>query len=391
MKRQNLLRGMIGLTVILVSGLFFSLTIFFYYEQLNQLERIAGAFPGEEQRIVDALISENEETGALVLGQYGISDNLPFWLNSFMDDVVWQMIGLIVVCAVILLIMWILYYRYDNKQMKLQRQHLLDAFDKTLNDQVLDMNPKDTPELLKLHQLAGKLNRNAGQLTDEKKRVQSLVTDISHQIKTPIASIRMFNDLLLEGGQSEEEVNEFLQHEHHAIKKLEWLSQSLLLISRLESGLITINKKSADLFQTVLNAVNAAMPAAEQKGIQITLEGSSQIVSHDRKWTGEAVYNLLDNALKYGNPAGEIHISVIGMETTARIDVEDDGGRLLADEIPAIFQRFYRGNAAEQTGADGAGVGLYLTHSIIEAQQGSLTAEITTEGKTLFRMYLTKL
>ena len=391
MKRQNLLKGMIGLTVFMVSALFFLLSSLFYRSQMNQLARIAGIFPGEEQRIVDALISGNEKTGTQLLAQYGISDSLPFWWNSFLKDGQWQMIGFIITGTVILLLLWIVYYQYEQKQIKKQRQRLLDTFDKILNGQIPDLNPKDAPEFLKLHQLAGKLDRNAEQLKNEKKRLQSIVTDISHQIKTPVASIRMFNDFLIEGGQNQEEIAEFLQHEHNAIQKLEWLSQSLLLISRLESGLISIEKSHADLFQTVSVAVSSAKKSAEQKGIQITLEGCTQMVPHDRKWTGEAVFNLLDNAVKYGKPGGKINITVIGMDTTARVDVEDDGGKLLADEIPGIFQRFYRGNAAKQTGADGAGIGLYLTRSIIEAQHGSLTAEITTDGKSLFRIYLTKL
>ena len=222
-------------------------------------------------------------------------------------------------------------------------------------------------------QMSRRLQLNINDINAEKENVKSLVTDVSHQIRTPLASIKMFNSLLIEGGISKSEEEEFLRRIEDEVDKLEWLANSLAKISTMESGMIQLKKETRDIKTTILEAVNGIYLDALEKNIDINIKILDSVyIYQDFKWTKEAIFNILENSIKYTEENGQINISMEKLETYIKIDIEDNGIGIPPAEIGKIFNRFYRGDSETVKKAEGSGVGLYLTRKILEEQGGGV-------------------
>lgn len=202
----------------------------------------------------------------------------------------------------------------------------------------------------------------------EKEKMKELIADISHQTKTPIANQKIYLEIL-RGEELPERVVEFLAKLEHQTDKLEFLFQSMVKMSRIETGIIQIKKKDQDIAKTVQSAAAAVSCRAAEKRIRIYQKGILEIqVPHDRKWTEEAVGNLLDNAVKYTDAGGTIHVFTVRGEIYTEIHVKDSGKGIAKERQAQIFTRFYR--EPEVHDQDGVGIGLYLTRTIAELQDG---------------------
>jgi signal transduction histidine kinase len=239
-------------------------------------------------------------------------------------------------------------------------------------------------------QMSSRLQLDLEQINSEKENVKALVTDITHQIKTPLASIKIFNSLLLDGGLTMQETNEFLIRTKEAINKLEWLSDSLIKISRMEAGMIRLKQEKADIRSTVLDAVNGVYLKALQKNIEVRINDLESIyLPHDVRWTKEALFNVLDNAVKYTPDQGRIQVAIGKLESYIEIDIEDNGVGIPPAEIGHIFDRFYRGRSAIVQQTAGTGVGLYLARKILEAQNGGIIVSSEAGKGSKFTVLLT--
>lgn len=238
-----------------------------------------------------------------------------------------------------------------------------------------------------LLQLSGLLTAQKQRYREESREVKSLISDISHQLKTPLANLAIYSGLLQDDGLPDDKRREFTRHMEGQIEKLSWLMESLIKLSRLESGIIELRPEMCKLEDAVLAAVKQAFPAAQSQGIEIVLEGSGgTLLRHDHKWTAEAIYNVIDNAIKYTVGTGSITITMSRYDLFARIDVRDHGTGIPAEEINAVFQRFYRGRNAGDT--EGVGIGLYLAREIITQQGGYMKVRsVPGEGST-FSLFL---
>ena len=222
-------------------------------------------------------------------------------------------------------------------------------------------------------------------LAEEKQAIQSLVADISHQTKTPLANILLYIQLLEEQPLTEEGRGCTAELESQA-KKLQSLLDALVKTSRLEAGMLTLHPERRPLRPMLEEAVHQLAPRAAEKALTLTLAPTEAPAVFDPKWTAEAVCNLLDNAVKYTPAGGEIAVSVAVYELFCRVDVADTGPGVPEEEQPKIFQRFYRGRAARET--EGVGVGLYLARQIAEGQGGYLKAVSRPGGGMIFSLCL---
>jgi signal transduction histidine kinase len=221
----------------------------------------------------------------------------------------------------------------------------------------------------------------------EKEIIQSFISDMSHQMKTPLSGICMYTDLLLEGNVSPGERQEFLSRIKAGTEKLQWLMDSLVKMSRLEVGAIELSPVPASIKQTISDSISNVYAAASQKGISVhTADFKDVLLLHDRKWTCEAVVNVLENAVKYSETNGKIDIALESLPLYARISITDYGIGIYPDEWNAIFKRFYRGKNAKAT--DGAGLGLYLASLIFEKQGGYILVDSKPGQYTTFSMFL---
>ena len=221
----------------------------------------------------------------------------------------------------------------------------------------------------RLTRLYGIMQENRRKVDAERQELQRLVSDVSHQVKTPVSNLKMVTDTLLSKSVTEEEQREFLQGIRNQTDKLEFLFQALVKTFRLETGAIRLEKKVAPLIDTLAIACSGIVYAAEKKNISVTVDCPEDLLlSHDSKWTAEAVFNLLDNAVKYTPAGGAVRVSVEQWEMYVKLNVSDTGKGIPESNQAAIFRRFYR--EEEVHGEQGVGIGLYLTREIVTRQGG---------------------
>ena len=212
----------------------------------------------------------------------------------------------------------------------------------------------------------------------EKESTKSLVTDLSHQLKTPVAAMGTSLEVLRQEDLTEEERREFTERCLKQEERLKDLLGALINISRLESGMIELKFTEARLMDTVAAAVSRIYPVALAKNISVSVDAAEElsgvVIRQDPKWLSEALLNVLENSVKYSPENTEIQIRISELVTFLRVEIEDEGIGIPKNERHRIFQRFYRGGEASVQEQPGSGVGLYLTRRIVEAHGGMIRA-----------------
>lgn len=250
-----------------------------------------------------------------------------------------------------------------------------------------DEETLDSKIQMKLIRLEAVTSAVAEQNIQQKKDIQKMVSDISHQLKTPIANITMYNDTMLNNDLPKEKEQEFLQVMQGQVEKLDFLVKSLVKMSRLENSLISITKERGSLVECVEDAVHDILPIAQMKNLQVEMSCDEKVyVFFDRKWTMEAVLNVLDNAVKYTPEGGCITISVSSFEMFAKITVSDTGIGIENEHINDVFKRFYRERKVHNQ--PGIGIGLYLARQIISSQGGYMKVMSESGKGSCFSIYL---
>lgn len=226
---------------------------------------------------------------------------------------------------------------------------------------------------------------SARSVAEEKDKIKALIADISHQTKTPIANILLYAQLLKEQELPPEGSRCAAALEEQA-KKLRSLIEALVKTSRLETGVLVLHPAAGPLRPMLEGAVAQFAPKAGEKGVSLILRPTNAAAVFDAKWTGEAVCNLLDNAVKYTPAGGSVTVDVAAYKMFCRINVTDTGPGIPEEEQPKVFQRFYRSAAVSQ--AEGVGIGLYLVRQIAEGQDGYIKVFSKPGKGAKFSLYL---
>ena len=222
----------------------------------------------------------------------------------------------------------------------------------------------------------------------ERDAVKSLVSDISHQTKTPVANILLYSQLLQENESLDERARQIAGQIEMQTEKLNFLIQSLIRTSRLENGIVAVVPKEDRILELIHDLPHPA--SAQAKGVEyhIVEEMPDICACFDRKWTVEALSNLVDNAVKYTPLGGKVTVSVQEYEMFVRIDVADTGIGISEEETAKIFARFYRSPHVQEE--RGVGLGLYLAREILHREGGYIkVASVPGEG-SVFSVFLSK-
>lgn len=223
----------------------------------------------------------------------------------------------------------------------------------------------------------------------EKDKIKSLIADISHQTKTPIANLLLYSELLLEDdtGSLSPQMQENLMQLHAQSEKLQFLIDSLVKLSRLENGILQLSPQEEALKPMLTLAVKETESKAKAKGLKLILCDTDEKAYFDSKWTLEAICNILDNAVKYTNE-GSISLSVTAYEMFIRIDIKDSGIGIKEEELPKIFSRFYR--SEDTKNMEGVGIGLYLSRQILSEEGGYIKVSSVYGQGSRFSVFLPK-
>lgn len=303
-----------------------------------------------------------------------------------------------------------------------RRRRMYREIDRLL-DCVLNREELCRSELLEgeFSALVGKLGRirrmteqQVERAGEEKEQVKSLVSDMSHQLKTPLANLSVYADILEGQELDEEKRREITGRMKRQVEKLDWIIGSLGKMVRLEQDVIAFDAEELPIRQTILDAIDAVYEKAEKRNIDIVSEPYEDVrLFHNRKWTAEVFANILENAVKYcevgrraissgecrgGKDAecmpgcgkekngGTVRIAVHSFELYTEIQFADDGCGIRQEEIPRIFGRFYRGKDA--AGVEGSGIGLYLSNLILEKEKGYMTVQSVYGEGSCFSVFL---
>lgn len=217
---------------------------------------------------------------------------------------------------------------------------------------------------------------------EQKEVIQKLISDIAHQTLTPISNLKIYGEILSETNhENQEEIATILEQ----TEKLDFLIQSLVKLSRMESGIIAVHSEDTTITQ-MLESIQQFNVKVREKNITLSLCDTDLHVLCDPKWTVEALGNIVDNAIKYTACGGNVQVKAEQYSFFVKIDIIDDGIGIEKEEIPKIFGRFYRSlSVADQPGV---GIGLFLTREIIQAQKGYIKVTSEREKGSTFSVFL---
>lgn len=282
------------------------------------------------------------------------------------------------------------------RKIKRQVNHTMELVDDTIDEMILhhecrhfdeytdSLLGKFQSQILRLHQILISYEEREKR---QKEQMERSISDLVHQINTPIANLQLYAQLLQQEELSQEEQTVFAKSVQSQAQKLEWLGEGFSKISRLEQEIIQLHPRREPLLPTVLSAIDEVTPRAVQRGNEIRLTGNQHLQAwFDPRWTEEVIFNLLDNGVKYSDPGSTILVSLEEYEIHGKISVTTRGQLPDSEEFPRLFQRFYRSQKTEQ--AEGVGLGLYLAREVVRSQNGYVKVSSHRDGEITFSVFL---
>lgn len=341
----------------------------------------------EESAAKDA---EAAAAGRQLAQQYGLSedtDNSLLPVISSLRSHAWTLSA----CSVTLLFLLLFAYliREYNKPYRAIRQLAASLENAVKRNEPMDYRIYSEGDLgLLAHavqELALRLQETIAQLHRDKAFLKDTIADISHQLKTPLASLTIYIELLQDPRTKPEDAQEFLETCRRELDRMEWLTLTLLKIARLEAEALELKSGLLPLADTIGQAVTPVRLLAEQKGVQLRTEARADLLCcHDPHWLAEAIGNLVKNAVEHSPPGGTVLIEAEETPVFVRLSVSDQGPGIEDRHLPHIFKKFY----SASRGGSGVGLGLPLAKSIVERHEGVLSAIKNDSGGTTFRVTL---
>lgn len=280
----------------------------------------------------------------------------------------------------------------NNVYQKRRTYRMIDRLlDNVLNQETIEDSDVKEGEysalVSKIKQIQEVLGSHIQNAEKEKEQVKSLVSNMSHQLKTPLANLSLYGEILGRNEVTPKQKEEFSGKMQRQIEKLSWIVESLSKMVKLEQNIDGFEVQNIGIKQTLLEAVDTVYDKLEKKEMDLVMEPfEDRLLYHNRKWTVEVFVNLLENALKYTKKGGRILISVKSYELYTEISFSDTGQGIRQEEMTDIFKRFYRSSEVENM--EGSGIGLYLSKLILEKEKGYITAASQYGKGSRFSVFL---
>lgn len=269
-------------------------------------------------------------------------------------------------------------YRYFSAQDRLIENAERQITDYISGNQDARIECNDEGELNKLfhkvNSLAAVLNAHAENEAKSKEFLKNTISDISHQLKTPLAALNIYNGIIGSEAENLPEILKFASLTEQELDRMETLVQSLLKITKLDAGTIRLERRTENIFEMMSDIKNHFLFRAQREEKRITLIGDDKItISCDRDWLIQAIENIVKNALDHTDAGGQIQIIWKRLPSVVQIIIKDDGSGIHPEDIHHIFKRFYRSRFSKDI--QGVGLGLPLSKTIIEAHGGSIEVD----------------
>ena len=402
-RQIKIFSSFIALYIILIFGM----GIWFYQDQivvsqsmyLEHNRAIVSSLLNQgvsKEVIANAVFAKEVSSAGIELSQnLGITRNTPGsllpYFSQFQYDFLLTILGGCI-CLTIILCAGIIFFLNVRNKLYQQAEMIIDNY--INNDYSCHLPQNSEGEIFRLfasiEQLATMLQSQNETEHKTKEFLKTTISDISHQLKTPLAALMMYQEIIETETENTETVKEFSQKIGAPLIRMEQLILSMLKITRLDTGNILFVKQSCCIQELIENAINELTTRATHENKQIIMEGApEQTIICDMDWTSEAIGNLVKNALDHTEAGGVIHITWKNTSTMSRILVSDNGSGIAPEDMHHIFKRFYR--SKHSLNVSGIGLGLPLAKSIIEGQGGFISVQsVLHEGTTFSVSFLTK-
>lgn len=391
----------------------FALLFFLFGMGLNAVQdkTIHNSFLSHDNAVITSLLEQgvtkdviaqaitstaNSQEGTALLASIGVTEHTPIRFLPFIAE--FQQLSGYYMLAIGALLSLLLFggtfiFLWKREQLYLQAAKVITRF--TEGDFSCHLPQMSEGTIYRLFASVDQLARilqsknEAGQKTKE--FLKNTISDISHQLKTPLAALTMYHEIISDEPDNIETVTEYSEKTGLALKRMQQLIEAMLKITRLDAGSIVFEKESCRISEIIYQAVSELTTRASGEGKEIIIEESSEeTVICDKQWTSEAVGNIVKNALDHTDSRGKIHISWNRTPAMVRILISDNGTGIFPEDLHHIFKRFYRSKKSLDT--QGIGLGLSLTKSIVEGQGGIISVQSTLHKGTVFTLsFLTEM
>lgn len=280
------------------------------------------------------------------------------------------------ITGVLLTVLFIVYTKNRYKKIEKLNDYLVRVLAENDTDEILDQE-EDELSILKtnIYKTTSTLKYQKELLSDDKKNLAAALADISHQLKTPLTSMMVMNDLLVDEKDEDKRI-EFLNTQSSQLDRMNWLIQTLLKLSKLDAGTIVLKREDIPATEIVEEAIKPFEIQFDLRNISFESDVSPVNIRCDKNWTVEAIQNIIKNCIEHMEDGGQLFVSLADTNIFTQLTIKDTGCGIAADDIPHIFERFYKGKNA---GKDSVGIGLALSKSILEEEQAEINVE-STEG-----------
>ena len=370
------------ITIVLCVGTTFSAINIIKDKVIENNQAIIGQIisqrPEVEEEIIDIITQgnskENINLGKEILAKYNYGNNLSLTNEPIIKESMSKIfiIFLILICFVLIvsLILAILYFRKIYKDIKDMTDYVYNSSEGR-NFDMKNRNQEGQIGLLKteLIKMINILKEKVELLNNEKIFLNEVISDISHQLKTPMTSLIILNDLMYKDLPKETKI-EFLDKIKSQLNRMEWLIKSMLKLSKVEAKVIDFEKKEVKVSELIKKSISPSLISMEIKNIELTVNGDENIsYIGDINWSCEAFVNIIKNCVEHTETNGKINISYEENPLYCEVVIKDSGEGIDKKDLPHIFKRFYKGKSSKD---DSVGIGLAMAKSIIESQNGDI-------------------
>jgi len=361
------------------------------YQDTNRIvTHLILKYPNEEENIINSLLSK-DKIDKNILEKYGIDSQVLMSeeVNSLKHKVYFYQILFFFVIVLIITIVYLKNLFHIYKKIDYINLYVKDVLNGKATFNIKEYEEGTFSSLKNdMYKLTNRLKEQNEKIIEDKKYLEATLSDISHQLKTPLTSMYVINDLLKDEHLDAKVKNEFLNKERAQLERIEWLVTSLLKLSRLESGMITLKKEKIKVIDLLKKALEPLQIMVELKNLKITYKGMmNTFVVCDFLWTSEAIVNILKNALEHTHQDGTIQIVFEDNPLYVMIKIIDDGEGITKEDLPHIFERFYKGKHNHK---ESIGIGLNMAKNIIDRQNGAINVKSNVGKGTEFTIQFYK-
>lgn len=390
--------------LLFINILFMVVTIFtlkLYHDNLKKdyikslgaiTARISEKNPQLEREIIPLITKEvtkqDEEKGKAILKQYGLTSTLENQLFPYINKTaiknIYSIITIFIMMTILFFILNYLQYSYFYERIRRLTFGAKKVLEGEYDISISEDREGDLSKLaVSFNSMRVIIRNNLDELRKEKQFLVDLLSDISHQLKTPLSSMIVYNDILLTKELSKHQSNTFLVSNRNQLYRMNWLIKSILKLARLDAKAIEFNKENQNLNETIEDSIEALEGKILEAKVEINFKENKQVIfEHDSEWIQEALINIIKNAIEHSKHGGKINIYLDENPVYRRITIEDNGEGISERDLPNIFKRFYKAKTSDNS--ESIGIGLALSKSIIEAHDGIIEARSKLKKGTRF-------